>query len=63
MDQGLTNKGIEVGDDVWFGTGVRVLDGVKIVSGCVVGAGCVVSRSLEVPGVYVGVPARLIRRR
>ena len=63
MDQGLTNKGIEVGDDVWFGAGVRVLDGVKIVSGCVVGAGCVVSRSLEVPGVYVGVPARLIRRR
>jgi acetyltransferase-like isoleucine patch superfamily enzyme len=63
MDQGLTCRGIEVGDDVWFGTGVRVLDGVKIVSGCIVGAGSVVTRSLEMPGVYAGVPARLIRPR
>jgi len=60
--QGLSKKGIRVGDNVWFGAGVRVLDGVEIVSGCVIGAGAVVVSSLSAPGSYVGVPAKMLRR-
>ena len=61
--QGTTNKGIIIEDDVWLGCGVKVLDGVTIKKGCVIGAGSVVTTSTEPFGVYVGVPARLIRKR
>lgn len=62
-EQGLTNIGIEIGDDVWIGCGVRILDGVKIADGCVIGAGSVVNKSTEPYGIYVGVPAKLIKNR
>lgn len=62
-DQGLTNRGIVIEDDVWIGCGVRVLDGVTISKGCVIGAGSVVTKSTEPYGVYVGIPAKLIKWR
>lgn len=37
--QPLTSRGIVVGDDVWIGSHVVVLDGVTVGSGAVVGAG------------------------
>lgn len=61
--QGLSMKGIKIEDDVWLGAGVKVLDGVTIGEGCVVGANSVVSKSLKPYGIYVGVPARLIKNR
>lgn len=61
--QGLINKGIVIEDDVWIGTGVRVLDGVHIAKGSVIGAGSVVTKSTEPYGVYVGVPAIKIKNR
>lgn len=61
--QGSTGKGIEIGDDVWLGAGVRVLDGVRIGSGTIVGAGSVVTESLPGKVVAAGVPARVIRPR
>ena len=61
--QGETMKGIVVEDDVWIGSGVKVLDGVTIGKGCVIGAGSVVNRSTEPYGIYVGVPARFVRSR
>lgn len=61
--QGLINKGIVIEDDVWIGTGVRILDGVCVTKGCVIGAGSVVTKSTEPFGVYVGVPARRIKER
>lgn len=61
--QGLDQRGIVIGDDVWIGAGVRILDGVEILSGCVIAAGAVVNRSTPEPGVYAGVPARLVKRR
>ena len=63
FQQGLINKGIVIEDDVWIGTGVRVLDGVRIAKGCVIGAGSVVTKSTEPYGVYVGVPAKRIKNR
>lgn len=61
--QGLSKKGIVIKDDVWIGAGVKVLDGVTIGKGCVIGANSVVTRSLDDYGVYVGTPARLIKKR
>ena len=47
MFQRSTAKGgIHIGDDVWLGAGVTVLDGVSIGSGSVVGAGAVLTASL-----------------
>jgi len=61
--QGITSLGIAIEDDVWIGAGVVVLDGVTIARGCVIGANAVVAKSTEPYGVYVGVPAKLIKKR
>lgn len=55
--------GITVGDDVWMGVGVRLVDGVDIGSGCVIGAGAVVLESVPEAAIAVGVPARVIGYR
>jgi acetyltransferase-like isoleucine patch superfamily enzyme len=62
-DQPLTRRGVRIGNDVWLGAGVRVLDGAVIGEGCVVAAGAVVRGELEPYGIYAGVPARLVRKR
>lgn len=62
-DQGITNKGIVIEDDVWLGSGVKVLDGVTISKGCIIGAGSVVTKSTVSNGIYAGVPAKLIKMR
>lgn len=61
--QGLTCKGITIGDDCWLGTGVKVLDGVRIGRGAVIGAGAVVNRDIPPYSIAVGVPAKVIRQR
>jgi len=42
----ISKGGIRVGDDVWLGAGVIVLDGVTVGRGSVVGAGSVIPASL-----------------
>lgn len=61
--QGVTQKGINIEDNVWIGANVTILDGVTIKSGCVIGAGAVVTKSTEPNGIYAGVPARKIKER
>ena len=61
--QGLSKKGIVIKDDVWLGAGVKVLDGVTIETGCVIGANSVVTKSTDSYGIYIGVPARLLKKR
>jgi acetyltransferase-like isoleucine patch superfamily enzyme len=57
------SRGIVLGDNVWLGTGVKVLDGVRIGSDVVVGANAVVTEDLPDGSVAVGVPARVVRTR
>ena len=61
--QGVQSEGIVIGNDVWLGAGVRVLDGVVIGSGTVVGAGSVVTHSLPPNSIAYGVPARVVGQR
>ncbi|MFZ2055470.1 MAG: DapH/DapD/GlmU-related protein [Candidatus Aminicenantales bacterium] len=59
----VSKGGIRVGDDVWLGAGVIVLDGVTIGQGTVVGAGAVVTEPLPEFAVAVGSPARVVKDR
>lgn len=63
MEQGLTKKGILIGNDVWIGAGCIILDGCEIGDGAVIGAGSVVTKNVAANAVVAGVPSRLIKFR
>lgn len=52
---------INIGDNVWIGTGVIVNPGVTIGSNTVIGAGSVVTRDIPSGVVAVGNPCRVLR--
>lgn len=54
---------VEIGNDVWIGSHVLMMDGVKIGDGAVIAAGAVVTKDVEPYAIYGGVPAKLIRYR
>lgn len=49
---------VHIGDETWIGVGAVVSNNVNICGFCMIGAGAVVIKDIEVPGTYVGVPAR-----
>lgn len=61
--QGVTKKPIVIEDDVWIGAGAKILGGAHIAKGCVIGANAVVKGRTVPYGIYVGAPARLLKRR
>lgn len=61
--QGITAKGITIEDDVWIGSGARILDGIHIGKGAVIGAGSVVTKNVPSNHVVAGVPAKHLKVR
>lgn len=61
--QGMNEKSIVIGDDVWIGYGAMIMSGVNVANGCVIGANAVVTEDTEPYSVYAGVPARKIKER
>lgn len=51
---------VHIREKVFIGTGAVILERVKIGSGVKVGAGATVIGDLDMPGTYVGVPARKV---
>lgn len=60
-EQGVTSKGIELGDDIWVGAKVTFLDGARVGDGCVVAAGSVVRGVFPEGVVLAGIPARVVK--
>lgn len=54
---------VVIEDDVWIGSGARILAGISLSTGVVVGANSVVTHSFEPFSVVYGAPARLYRYR
>ena len=57
--QGITIKGIEIGNDVWIGAGAKILDGTTIGDGAVIGANAVVTKNVPPYSKALGVPAKI----
>ena len=68
LDAAARNSGVErgepitVGDDVWFGGGVKVMPGVTIGSNVVIGGGSVVVKDIPDDSLAVGKPERVVRK-
>jgi acetyltransferase-like isoleucine patch superfamily enzyme len=61
--QGVSRKGVTIGDNCWIGGGVTILDGVNIGNGCVIAAGSVVNKSVPENSIAAGVPAKVVKSR
>lgn len=59
--QGVTRKGIKIGNNCWIGSKVTILDGVTIGDNCVIAAGSVVTKSMPANTVIGGIPAKVIK--
>ncbi|RWX00058.1 acyltransferase [Flavobacterium cerinum] len=60
-EQGVSSKGIQIGNDVWVGAKVTFLDGSKVGNHCVVAAGAVVNGVFPDHSVIGGVPAKILK--
>lgn len=59
-EQGSTEKGIVIGNNVWIAHGCSILDGVVIEEGAVIAAGSVVNTSIKSFTINAGVPVKQI---
>ncbi|MGY4765656.1 acyltransferase [Kribbella sp. CWNU-51] len=63
FQQPHTALGITIGDDVWIGSNVTILDGVTIGPHTIIGAGAVVTKDVPANTIAAGNPARVLRTR
>ena len=63
VDQGYSDRGIVIGDDVLIGAGAVILDGCRIGDGVIVGAGSVVTQDIPPYKIIAGIPAKEVAER
>ncbi|WP_099293693.1 DapH/DapD/GlmU-related protein [Butyricimonas sp. Marseille-P3923] len=61
--QGCTRVGVKIGDGVWIGSRVTILDGVTIGANSIIAAGAVVNRDVPPYSIVGGVPAQVLKMR
>jgi len=54
---------ITIGNDVWIGVNVTIMDGIKVGDGAIIGANSVVTKDVEPFSIVGGVPAKEIKKR
>lgn len=54
---------IIIGNDVWIGANVIILDGVEIGDGAIISAGAIVNKDVPPFSIYGGIPAKFIKYR
>ena len=59
----FSKGGVMIGDNVWLGAGVKVLDGVTIARDAIAGAGSVVNHDVPSFTIVAGVPAKIMKER
>lgn len=62
-NQGVTHKGIKIGNNCWVGSGAVFLDGAKVGDGCVIASNAVVTGEFGNNEVIGGIPAKIIKDR
>jgi acetyltransferase-like isoleucine patch superfamily enzyme len=60
-EQGVTSKGIKLGNNIWVGAKVTFLDGCQVGDNSVVAAGAVVNDIYPANTVIGGIPARILK--
>lgn len=60
-EQGVTSKGIKIGNNVWVGAKVTFLDGCEVGSNSVVAAGAVVNGIYPENSIIGGIPAKVLK--
>lgn len=61
-EQGVSSKGIKLGNNIWVGSKVTFLDGCNIGNNTVIAAGAVVTGEFPPNVVIGGVPAKIIKK-
>ena len=60
----IKRSNLTICNDVWIGANVLITSKVTTIpNGCVIGAGSILTKNPEPYGIYVGNPARLLRKR
>lgn len=54
---------VKIGNDVWIGCNVIIMDGITIGDGAIIAAGAVVSKDVESYSIVGGIPAKHIKYR
>ena len=62
-EQANTSEAIVIKNDVWIGTGARILKGVTVGQGAVIAAGSLVKNDVPDYEIHGGVPAKKISQR
>lgn len=53
---------VHISNDCFLGIGVKIIPEIKIAKNVILGAGAVVIKDINDEGIYVGVPAKLLKR-
>lgn len=59
----LSYSPVEVGNDVWIGSNVVIMDRIRIGDGAVIGSNAVVTKDIPPYAIAVGIPAKVVRYR